>query len=134
MKLVGLDTNIVIRLLTNDDPDQRRSALLFAEGLGKDYLAFLPLICVVELDWALRSQLGYTRQDASNAISKLLRVRGLTVEHHDLVLKALRLVTQNNADFADALIAVRSIEEGCISVKTFDKRAASRVPGMELLA
>lgn len=134
MTLVGLDTNIVIRLLTNDDPDQRRSALQFAAGLGKEYLAFLPLICVVELDWALRSQLGYTRQDASNAISKLLRVRGLTVEHHDLVLKALRQVAQNNADFADALIAARSIEEGCISVNTFDKRAASRVPGMELLA
>lgn len=134
MTLVGLDTNIVIRLLTNDDPDQRRSALQFAAGLGKEYLAFLPLICVVELDWALRSQLGYTRQDASNAISKLLRVRGLTVEHHDLILKALRQVAQNNADFADALIAARSIEEGCISVKTFDKRAASRVPGMELLA
>ena len=134
MTLVGLDTNIIIRLLTNDDPDQRRSALHFAAGLGKEYLAFLPLICVVELDWALRSQLGYTRQDASNAISKLLRVRGLTVEHHDLVLKALRQVAQNNADFADALIAARSIEEGCISVKTFDKRAASRVPGMELLA
>ena len=134
MKLVGLDTNIVIRLLTNDDPDQRRLALQFAEGLGKEYFAFLPLICVVELDWALRSQLGYGRQEASNAISKLLRVRGLTVEHHDLVVKVLRQVTQNNADFADALIAARSIQEGCISVKTFDKRAASRVPGMELLA
>lgn len=134
MKLIGLDTNIVIRLLTNDDPDQRRLALQFAEGLGKEYTAFMPLICVVELDWALRSQLGYTRQDASNAISKLLRVRGLTVEHHDLVVKALRQVTQNNADFADALIAARSIQEGCGSVKTFDKRAASRVPGMELLA
>ncbi|MBA3041468.1 MAG: type II toxin-antitoxin system VapC family toxin [Alphaproteobacteria bacterium] len=134
MKLIGLDTNIVIRLLTNDDPDQRRLALQFAEGLGKEYTAFMPLICVVELDWALRSQLGYTRRDASNAISKLLRVRGLTVEHHDLVVKALRQVTQNNADFADALIAARSIQEGCGSVKTFDKRAASRVPGMELLA
>ncbi|MNY70597.1 hypothetical protein D3C86_2087610 [compost metagenome] len=56
------------------------------------------------------------------------------MEHHDLVLKALRQVAQNNADFADALIAARSMEEGCISVKTFDKRAAYRVPGMELLA
>jgi predicted nucleic-acid-binding protein len=134
MTLVGLDTNIVIRLLTNDDPDQRRLALRFAEGLGKDYLAFLPLICLLELDWALRSQLGYSRRDASAAIAKLLQVRGLTVESHDLVVKALRHVEQKNADFADALIAARSFQQGCASIKTFDKRAASRVPGMELLA
>lgn len=134
MKLLGLDTNIVIRLLTNDDPGQRRSALRFAEGLGKEYLAFLPLICVVELDWALRTQLGYKRQQASAAIAKLLKVRGLTVENHDLVVKALRLVDQKNADFADALIAARSIQEGCTTIKTFDRKAAGRVPGMELLA
>jgi predicted nucleic-acid-binding protein len=134
MTLLGLDANIVIRLLTNDDPDQRRLALRFAEGLGKDYLAFLPLICVLELDWALRSQLGYGRREASTAIAKLLQVRGLTVESHNLVVKALRQVDQKNADFADALIAARSLQEGCTSVKTFDKRAASRVPGMELLA
>ncbi|THV21460.1 PIN domain-containing protein [Peteryoungia ipomoeae] len=134
MKLIGLDTNIVIRLLTDDQPGQRRSALRFAEGLGKDYLGFLPLICVVELDWALRSKLGYKRHDACAAIGKLLRVRGLTVENHDLVVTALRRVEQKNADFADALIAARSLQQGCTSVMTFDKRAASRVPGMELLA
>lgn len=134
MILVGMDTNIVIRLLTDDDPDQRQLALRFAEGLGKDYLAFLPLVCVLELDWALRSKLGYKRQEASAAIAKLLQVRGLTVESHDLVVKALRLVDQKSADFADALIAARSFQEGCAFVKTFDKRAASRVPGMELLA
>lgn len=134
MKLVGVDTNIVIRLLTDDDPDQRRLALRFAEGLGKDHFAFLSLICVLELDWALRSQLGYDRREASTAIAKLLQVRGLTVESHDLVVKALRQVDQKNADFADALIAARALQEGCTSVKTFDKRAASRVPGMELLA
>jgi predicted nucleic-acid-binding protein len=134
MKLLGLDTNIVIRLLTDDDPNQRRSALRFAEGLGRDYLAFLPLICVVELDWALRSRLGYDRQQASAAIEKLLQVRGLTVEHHDLIIAALRQVDQKNADFADALIAARSLQEGCAVVKTFDRKAAARVPGMELLA
>lgn len=134
MKMVGLDTNVVIRLLTNDDPQQRRAALRFAEGMGQSYTAFLSLVGIVELDWALRSRLGFSRQAAMSAIEKLLQTRGLVIEHHDLVVKALRLALNEHADFADALIAARSLDVGCLSIKTFDQKAASRVPGMELLA
>ena len=134
MKMIGLDTNVVIRLLTDDDPRQRRAALKLADGLGRDYMAFLPLVAVLELNWALWAKLGFSRQDTVRAIESLLRTRGLVVEHHDLVVKALRLVLTENADFADALIAARSLQEGCAAIKTFDRKAASRVPGMELLA
>ncbi|MDP9838820.1 putative nucleic-acid-binding protein [Neorhizobium huautlense] len=134
MNMLGLDTNVVIRLLTNDDPAQRRTALRFAEGLGVDYTAYLTLVGIVELDWALRSRLGFSRQASTAAIGKLLQTRGLVIEHHDLVVKALRLATTERADFADALIAARSLDAGCVSIKTFDQKAANRVPGMELLA
>jgi predicted nucleic-acid-binding protein len=134
MTIYGLDTNVVVRLLVNDDPQQRRSALAFAERLGRDYSAFISLLTIVELDWALRSRLGFSRVDAVLALGKLLRVRGLLFEHHDIVVKAMRLVTDGTTDLADALIAARSLEAGCLSVKTFDRQAAARVPGMELLA
>jgi predicted nucleic-acid-binding protein len=133
MKTFGLDTNVVIRLLTDDDPVQRRAALRFGSGLGKEYCAFLSLVSVLELDWALRARLGFSKRDVVAAVGKLLQTRGLIVEHHNLVLKALRLVDANNADFADCLIACRSLEEGCEAIKTFDIKAASAVPGMELL-
>jgi predicted nucleic-acid-binding protein len=133
MMMFGLDTNVVVRLLTNDDLQQRRAALGFAEGIGHDYSAFVSLVSVVELDWALRSRLGFSRQDVARAIGKLLQTRGLFFEHHDLVVRALRLVTAQNVDLADALIASRALAAGCTSTKTFDKRAADRVPGMELL-
>lgn len=133
MKTFGLDTNVVIRLLTEDDPAQRRAALKFGAGLGKDHLAFLPLVVILELDWALRSKLGFARADVIKAVRKLLHTRGLMVESHDLVVKVLRLVEQNNADFADAMIACRSIEDGCEAVKTVDIKAVRNVPGMELL-
>ncbi|TWF55006.1 putative nucleic-acid-binding protein [Neorhizobium alkalisoli] len=132
--MIGLDTNVVIRLLTDDDPQQRRAALRFAEGLGHSYAAFLTLIGIVELDWALRSRLGYSKKDSLSAIGQLLQTRGLIIEHHDLVVKAVRLASRENADLADALIAARSLDVGCKSIKTFDKKAATRVPGMELLA
>ncbi len=134
MILYGLDTNILVRLLVNDDENQRTVALEFAAGLGRDYSAFVSLLTVVELDWALRSRLGFRRQDTVRAVELLLRSRGVVFEHHALVVKALRLVADENADLADALIAARALEEGCIAVKTFDKKAAARVPGMELLA
>ena len=133
MKTYGLDTNVVIRFLTQDDPAQRRAALRFGAGLGKDHLAFLPLVGILELDWALRSKLGFSKADVIKAVSKLLNTRGLTVEHHSLVVKVLQLVEKNNADFADAMIACRSMDEGCDAIKTFDVKAARKVPGMELL-
>jgi len=133
MTMFGLDTNVVVRLLTNDDPQQRAAALAFAEGLGREYTAFISLVTVVELDWALRLRLEFSRQDTARAIGRLLQVGGLVFEYHNLVVKALRLVTKENVDLAHALIAVRSVEVGCRSTKTFDKKAVSRVPGMELL-
>ena len=134
MTMFGLDTNVVVRLLTNDDPQQRRKAVGFVERLGPDHVTFVSLVAVIELDWALRSKLGFSRVDTITAISRLLQSRGLAFEHHDLILTALDLVLSKNADFADALIACRSLEVGCQAIKTFDKKAASRVPGMELLA
>ncbi|MGK6312006.1 PIN domain-containing protein [Neorhizobium sp. DT-125] len=134
MKVFGLDTNVVLRLFVDDDPVQRAAALRFGEELGRDYSAFVTLVGLLELDWALRSQYGFSRKHVTLAIGKLLHTRGLIVENHTLVVKALRLVEQNNADLADAMIACRSQEEGCQSAKTFDVKATRKVPGMELLA
>ncbi|WP_377296580.1 PIN domain-containing protein [Rhizobium sp. SGZ-381] len=134
MTVYGLDTNVLIRLLTDDDPQQRRAALQFGAGIGRDYSAFVSLIALLELDWALRSRLGFSRKTSLDAIDKLLRTRGLHVEHHDLVVQSLQLALRKNADFADSLIAACSLGAGCLSVKTFDQKAAARVPGMELLA
>jgi predicted nucleic-acid-binding protein len=133
MKTYGLDTNVVIRFLTADDPAQRRAALKFGSGLGTDHLAFLPLVAILELDWALRTKLGFTKAEVVMVVGKLLNTRGLTVENHSLVVRVLDLVEKKNADFADAMIACRALEEGCDSVKTFDIKAARMVPGMELL-
>ncbi|WP_075291321.1 PIN domain-containing protein [Pararhizobium arenae] len=133
MTVFGLDTNVVLRLFVDDDPVQRKAALKFGQGLGQDYSAFVTVVSLLELDWALRSQYRYEKRHVVLAIDRLLHTRGLVVEDHTLVLKALRLVEKSNADFADALIACRSIEEGCISVKTFDAKAARNIPGMERL-
>src|SRR6478752_9021912 len=115
----GIDTNVLLRLVVDDDPAQREAALKFGAGLGKQYRGFLSLLNLLEFDWALRARFGFKKKDVADAIHKLTRVRGLDVENQTVVLKALRAVETRNADFADALIAYRATEEGCKSTKTF---------------
>lgn len=134
MKKYGLDTNVVIRMLVDDNPVQRRAALEFAAGLDRNHLGHVTLVTILELDWALRSRFGYGKDKSAAAIKKLLDVRGLEVEAADIVQQALKLVKDQNADFADALIACKSLAAGCDAIKTFDIKAVRKVPGMELIA
>lgn len=134
MRRIGIDTNILLRLLVNDDPEQRKAALEFGKGLNSAYVGVVTLISLVEMDWALRTQYGYSRGDSVDAIGKVTRIRGIEIEAHDSVVRALRHVQDRNADLADALIAERLGDLGCEVVKTFDSKAAARIPGMELLA
>jgi predicted nucleic-acid-binding protein len=133
VKLVGVDTNILIRLLVDDDPLQRVAVKAFGDKLNREFNGFIALASILELDWALRSQYGRTRAESIAAIRQVLRIRGVEVEHHDAVVRALALVESRNADLADALIAMRALEAGCDRIATLDRRAAKSVPGMELL-
>lgn len=84
MTLLGLDTNVIVRTLVADDPQQMAVAKEFARGLGREYTAFVTLISLLELDWALRSRYGFKKKEVVLAIGKLLQTRGL-------VMKAMRL-------------------------------------------
>lgn len=134
MNRVGIDTNILIRLLVDDDPSQRPIVEAFGQKLNRVFKGFVALVTILELDWALRSRYGYSRSQSVSALRRVLRIRGVDVEHHDAVVGALELVETRNADFADALIAMCALESGCDHVATLDKHAAARIPGMELLA
>ena len=133
MKRVGIDTNVLLRLFVDDDPVQREIVLRFGSGLNKDYTGTVTLVSLLEFDWALRSQYGYSRFGSLDAIKRLVRIRGIEVECHDVVVKALANVEDRNTDFADAVIAFRSQDLGCETTFTLDKSAAARIPGMELL-
>lgn len=134
MKTYGIDTNIVLRLIVDDDPLQRHAVMAFGAKLNKEYLGFVTLVSLIELDWALRTQYHYSRKECSDAIGSIIRIRGVQIESHDVVVLALRQVKIDNVDFADAIISGRSSEIGCEVTMTLDKKAAKHIPAMELLA
>lgn len=133
MTRVGIDSDVLLRLIVDDDEEQRDKVRAFGSALDKDYRGPVTLMGALEIDWALRSQYGFSRRQSGAALLRLTHIRGVDFESHDVVLRALRLVDETNADFADALIAERSAELGCERTMTLDRKAAARVPSMTLL-
>jgi len=133
VKKVGIDTNVLLRLLVDDDPVQREAVLSFGKDLGSKYLGFVSLISLVEMDWALRRQYGYSKQESVSALQKISQLRGVEIQCFEAVIKSIRGVENGNGDFADVLIANLCLDEGCGHVVTLDRKAAAKIPAMELL-
>lgn len=134
MKRLGIDTNVLLRLIVNDDPEQRKIVVDFGSRLNHEYRGVVTLVSLLEMDWALRSQYGFNRRQSVESIRKITQIRGVEVECHDVVVRALLVVDTENADFADALISGRAADLGCDRTVTLDRKAARKIPSMELLA
>ncbi|MBC7281799.1 type II toxin-antitoxin system VapC family toxin [Hoeflea sp.] len=133
MNKVGIDTNVLLRLLVDDDPEQRKAVLAFGEGLGHSYAGFVTLISLVEIDWALRKQYGFSKPESASALKRITQLRGVEVQSADAVVKAVLGVENGVGDFADMLIAHLCLDADCTHVVTLDQKAAARIQGMELL-
>jgi len=130
--MIGLDTNVMIRYLTQDEPGQAKKAgLLIENELNVKEPGFITLIVLVELVWVLESCYDQGKEEILNVLQGLLTTRQLVVEKADMAYLAMKRYASATADFSDALITVISEQEGCNKVVTFDKNAKS--VGMELL-
>ncbi|NGN42319.1 type II toxin-antitoxin system VapC family toxin [Mesorhizobium sp. CGMCC 1.15528] len=134
MKPIGIDTNVLLRMVLNDDPGQRAKALAFGERLTEEMRGFVSLLVLIEFNWSLLSRYRQTKEQTLAAITKLLKIRTLVFEDFDAVVRALERSNFAGVDFADALIAEHNLESGCTHTVTFDQRAAKAIPSMELLA
>ena len=130
--MTGLDTNVIVRYLVQDDPDQSAAAGLLFDTFKADAPGFVSAISVVELVWVLQSCYGADREQIRGVVEGLLRSRELLVERAELIWQSLRLFTRGNADFADCLIERCGHAAGCDQMMTFDQNAA-KIAGMKLL-
>jgi predicted nucleic-acid-binding protein len=131
--LIGLNTNIVIRYLVQDDKKQSAAATRFIEkSLTTDVPGYINHITLCEIVWVLQRCYDVTKQQLRDIIEGLLTTKQLIVENVEVAWKALRAYDANSADFCDALIGQANIHSGCEHTVTFDKKAAS-LPGFDLL-
>jgi predicted nucleic-acid-binding protein len=122
--LIGLDTNVLVRYLMQDDARQSARASQLIESLNADEPGFLPVVTVVELVWVLTGSYGLARAQVATVLETLLRSKELVVDRADLVSQALGRYASGGADFADALIERIAAAAGCSATMTFDTGAA----------
>lgn len=129
--MIGLDTNVVVRYLVQDDPDQSATASALIEDLTETDPGYLSLVTVVELYWVLRRAYKTGASQCADLLEGLLEARELRVDQ-EAVVRAALTAAHGGLDFADAVIAELGRVAGCRSTVTFDHRAA-RDGAMELL-
>ena len=131
--MIGLDTNVVIRYLTQDDAKQAPIATrLMEKTLSSDDPGFISIVVLAEVVWVLVSLYSVDRAGVSDVVSALLTTEQLRVDSPELVWRAKRRYEASKADFSDALIAECAVAAGCKRSVTFDRTAAA-TSGFELL-
>ena len=123
---VALDTNLLVRLLTNDDPEQARRV---ADLIDDSSACFVPITVVLELEWVLRGAYQLPREAIIRAFRGLNAIRQLHLEQEEQVLQALEAYAKG-LDFADALHLLRS--EGCPALVSFDRSFVRKAGELEL--
>ncbi len=122
--MIGLDTNVLVRYLAQDDPAQSAAASRLLEGFTAEAPGFISTVTLVETAWVLARAYKTPRQDISAVIEKLLRARELVVEQSETHYLALGTYQATPTDYADAVIAQAGKRAGCDDTVTFDRRAA----------
>ncbi len=131
--MIGLDTNVLVRYVMQDDPKQSQKASRLIESLTPEAPGFVPLVSLVELVWVLTSCYDLTRDQVGQALEGLLRAKEIVLDRAEQVSQALRTFGASSADFADCLIERTAAAAGCEKTMTFDAGAA-KAAGMTLIA
>jgi predicted nucleic-acid-binding protein len=122
--MIGLDTNLVVRLFTQDDPAQYQRALRLLKDLPQGEKAIVNLVVVVELIWVLRKAYQYGRRELARVIRVLTEHKKLHLPDKDLLREAAHRALERGGDIPDHIIALLNISQSARTTYTFDAEAA----------
>ena len=112
--MIGLDTNVIVRYLAQDEVRQAAAATRLIEGaLSAEVRGFISIVTLAEVVWVMSSSYRVGRPAIADIVEGLLTAPQLTVEKADAVWQALRAYRDSKADFSDALIVELGRDAGC---------------------
>lgn len=131
--MIGIDTNILLRLWLNDDPAQNKriDTLLAAHG-GTPGSLLVTDVVLVEAVWTLKSAFEQDKQAQLIAVRSLLEEAAFAFEDREAVTAALNMFETTSCGFADCLVVAKHARQGCDFTATFD-RGMRKLPGVKVL-
>jgi predicted nucleic-acid-binding protein len=131
--MIGLDTNILVRYLAQDDPVQSPIATDIMEfRVTEEHPGFISVVAMVETVWVLDRAYALAASEIAAALERILQADTLVVESEQEVFQATMALKEGSGSFADALIGALGAKAGCTRTLTFDK-SALRLLGFELV-
>ena len=127
--MLGLDTNVLVRFLVQDDAEQfERARRLIKREVAQNEPVLISLFVLIETEWVLRSRYALPKSDIITVFSSLLDAVELTFEDEPSIEEAVFLWKDSACEFADCLLNARHRRLGCRATATFDSKAA-KTPG-----
>ena len=131
--MAALDTNILVRYLVQDDAQQLSAAKkVIRAAIRSGETLFIPITVTLELEWVLRSNFKFDKEQVTTVLSNLLASVELSFESEPATEIALAFYKQGTADFSDCMHIALAHIAGETPLWTFD-RAASKIDGAKLL-
>jgi predicted nucleic-acid-binding protein len=131
--MIGIDTNILLRLWLNDDPAQNKriDALLASHG-GMPGSLLVTDVVLAEAVWTLKAAFEQDKRAQLIAVRSLLEETAFAFEDREAVAAALSLFESGSCGFADCLVVATHARQGCEFTATFD-RGMRKLPGVQVL-
>lgn len=134
LETIGLDTNVLLRYLAQDDPAQSpRATEIVEHRLTKETPGFVSLVCILEIVWVLGSLYKRSGGEIADHIEMILAADTLEVQNEQEVYQAVIALRSGSGTFEDALIGALGAWWGCSATLTFDQNAAKRLNGFKLI-
>lgn len=121
--MIGLDTNVLVRYLTQDDPAQSRRANRFiADAVDRGEALCLSTIVLCETVWVLRWAYHFGKPDILRTLTRVIDTAQFSIDDAEACREALAEYAEGPADFSDYLIGARNRRVGCSATATFDRK------------
>jgi len=130
--MIGVDTNILMRYLLQDDEAQSPQAKAVMDGFTDAEPGFISLVTLVEMVWLLRRTFKRPQEEIVLTVQALLASPSICIQEDNAVNTAIEITQRENCDLPDALVAVLGAQAGCSFTLTFDRKAVT-IPGMEMV-
>src|SRR5437764_1148016 len=121
--MIGLDTNVLVRYLAQDDAIQSLRATQIIERLTEEGPGFISLVTMVETVWVLDRVYGVSNHEIAAAVERILQADTLLVQNEQEAFNAMIALKTGVGSFSDALIGALGEWAGCTATLTFDRKA-----------